>query len=304
MTPQPLQRLLPTPITDAVLVSSTVPETDYAEWNAATNYALGQRCVRSAMHSVYVRLVAGVSAAAPENDAVNWKREGPTNRWAMFDGAVGTATSAAGSISVTLQPGIVQGLFLGDPQADSVTITMTRAGLTVYHRYLGPGELRVPFDNWYDYYFGTIRSSRVLVFTDLPAYNNATITVTLTSTGTAALGMLAVGVLCDIGVVLDRPSASGIDFSKITTDDYGVTTITPRKTVRTMSLVLLVEKTQIDFVCDRMDETHATPCVWIGSRTFSSLVIWGLVKSWKTVFAGSSKSQISLEIQGVIYGSN
>jgi hypothetical protein len=301
---QPLQYLLPTAVSDAVLVSSTVPETDYAAWNAATNYTLGQRCIRSTTHSVYVRLIAGVSATAPENDAVNWKREGPTNRWAMFDGAVGTSTSASGSISVTLQPGIVQGIFLGDLQADSVTITMTQAGRTVYQRYLGPGNLRAPVNNWYDYYYGTIRSRRVLVFTDLPAYYDAAITVTLNSTGTASLGMLAVGSLYDVGDKLDKPGGGGIDYSKFTTDDYGVTTITPRKTVRTISFVVVVENTETDFVTDRLDSTHATPCVWIGSQKFASLVVYGLCKSWKFVISGSSKTQYNLEIQGIIYGSN
>ena len=60
-----LKLLKPTTITDAMLTSSTVPETDYTAWNAATAYTLAQRVIRVSTHKVYERLVAGTTATAP-----------------------------------------------------------------------------------------------------------------------------------------------------------------------------------------------------------------------------------------------
>ena len=102
----------PITITSGMLLSSSVPETDYAAWSAATAYALGAKVIRTSMHRIYQRLVSGTTATAPESDPVNWLDIGPTNRWAMFDGEISTSTTKATSLAVTLAPGRASGLAL------------------------------------------------------------------------------------------------------------------------------------------------------------------------------------------------
>ena len=47
-----MQFITPVQITDAMLVASSIPEADYAAWNAATSYAEGDRVIRASTHRV------------------------------------------------------------------------------------------------------------------------------------------------------------------------------------------------------------------------------------------------------------
>ena len=42
-----MRYIVPTTITDAMLISSSVAEADYAAWNAATAYTVGNRVIRT-----------------------------------------------------------------------------------------------------------------------------------------------------------------------------------------------------------------------------------------------------------------
>ena len=100
----------PLTITDAVLISSSASETDYAAWNAGTSYTLGQRVIRTTTHKVYENLIAGTNANLPENDSTRWLDCGATNRWKMFDAKVGTSTVLPSPLTWTLAPGRVDSL--------------------------------------------------------------------------------------------------------------------------------------------------------------------------------------------------
>ena len=160
--------IVPITITDAMLVSSSVAETDYTAWSAGTAYSVGNRVMRAVagVHANFERLVAGTTATAPENDPINWVRVGPTNRWAMLDGAVGTSTSGTASISVTLTPGVVRGLALLDLDVEGVTVTMVVDGDTVYTRVIDPVGSQEDVDSWYAYFFEAIQRRRTVVLTD------------------------------------------------------------------------------------------------------------------------------------------
>ena len=62
-----LSVLAPIPIADAMIVSSTAPETDYAAWSGATTYALGGRCISVATHRIYESLRANNRNNDPTN---------------------------------------------------------------------------------------------------------------------------------------------------------------------------------------------------------------------------------------------
>ena len=67
----PLRILNPLTVTDSILTSSSLAETDYAAWNAATAYNAGDRVIRTSVHRIYERVIAGTTATAPESDPVN-----------------------------------------------------------------------------------------------------------------------------------------------------------------------------------------------------------------------------------------
>lgn len=99
-----LRLLRPASIDDAVLTSSNVPENDYPAWSASATYALGARVILSATHRIYESAANGNVGNDPTGSAGQWIDIGPTNRWAMFDEALGSQTERAGSIVVSLDP--------------------------------------------------------------------------------------------------------------------------------------------------------------------------------------------------------
>ena len=289
----------PIAVTDAVLTSASIPETDYTAWSAATAYSVGQRVIRTNVHAIYERLVAGTTATAPESDTVNWVRVGPTNRWAPFDLATGTAATATGTISYTLTPGtIVDSIGLLDLAGDTVTVTVTSGGTTVYNNSasLVTGTNVTDFDQ---YFYGQWLAKTVVVFRDLPPYTDAVITGTVTSGSSAAIGTCILGTLVDVGSTLYGASVGIIDYSTKTTDTYGVTTITKRSYARRMSIPVQVENWAIDDMVTLLASVRATPVLWIGTDTYTSSVVFGIPRDWQIEITYPTVSHCTLTIDGL-----
>ncbi|HEY0847393.1 MAG TPA: hypothetical protein VGE12_18635, partial [Noviherbaspirillum sp.] len=131
-------------ISASMLTSSTCAEPHATEtaYNAGTTYALGATVVSATNHRKYESLQAGNVGnplpSLPTLDNPNpatayWQDVGPTNRWAMFDLLRDTQTVQASPLTVVITPGErVNSLALMKLEADSVTVTVTSGGSTVY----------------------------------------------------------------------------------------------------------------------------------------------------------------------------
>lgn len=91
----------PIPVTDAILVSSTVAEDDAPAYSAATTYAAGDKVISS--HRVYESAQAA-NTGHSVLDPTWWTDIGPTKRWAPFDQAIGTYCTGASPIEIVLAP--------------------------------------------------------------------------------------------------------------------------------------------------------------------------------------------------------
>lgn len=295
-----MRYIVPTEITDAMFVSSSVPENDHAAWSAVTAYVLGDRVIRTATHSIYERLAPGTTATAPEADTVNWARVGPTNRWAMLDGAVGTVTDATDSISVVLQPGVVRGLALLDLDVDGITVTMTVGGDVVYTRTINPIASQEDCDNYFDYFFSAIERQRVVIFSDLPPYGDCELAIVATGAGTVSIGSCVLGAMYELGTALAGATTGIIDYSRKMVDDFGVVTVAERSYSKRMSLPLMLSTRAVDVAALRLAKVRAKPVVWIGSESIDSLVVYGFIKDWSVDIPGLTISTCTLEIEGLV----
>ena len=293
-----MRYIVPTLITDDMLMSSSVPEDDHPAWAAATAYSLGERVIHG--HSIYERLVAGTTATAPDGDAANWVRLGPTNRWAMLDGAVGTATQAIDEITLVIRPGVVRGLALLDMDVESVRVTMDVDGTTIYDTTITPLATQEDCDEWYGYFFETIQRRRVVTLNDLPPYGEGEITVTVQGTGLVSVGSLVVGVMYGLGDTLANPRIGIVDYSRKVTDDFGVVSVAQRAYSRRMSLDVVMPTGAVDVASSRLARVRAQPVVWVASERMDSLVVYGFVKDWSVSIPGRVMSTCSLEIEGLV----
>jgi hypothetical protein len=268
-----LRLLQPVTITSAVLTATNVPETDYPEWSAGTTYAAGARVIRATTHRVYESTVAANLGNDPAAGAGKWVDVGPTNRWAMFDQALGTATARAGSIELTLAPGVVNALALLDVEATTV-----RAQASGYDRTIA------------------VDAGPVL-FLDLPGSGGA-VTVTITGPGTVSVGTLLIGRLVALGITEAAPSAGITDYSRKEVDDFGEATIVERAWAERMTARAIVRTDAIDAVVSRVAAVRARPSLWIGDSALDSLTVYGFFKEF-SVEVGETVSTIALSVEGL-----
>lgn len=291
----------PVTITDAILTSSDVPETDYAAWSAATAYTIGDRVIRTTTHRIYERLVSGTTATEPENDTTNWLDIGPTNRWAMFDATISTATSQSTSIEVVLTPGRIGAIALLDVSATNVTVEMeTVADGVIYSETVAMSERDAPVSSWYTYFFTGFEERATLVLTDLPIAGSATVTVTIDGgTGTASIGTLVVGMVSEIGGVEYGVRAGIQDYSRKDTDSFGRTTFVQRSFAKTFEGRLFVESSAMDALYRFLAGIRATPVLWIGADDIETLTLFGFYRDFSIDVAYPTVSYCSLTIEGL-----
>lgn len=271
-----LKLLQPVAVTGAALVSTNVAEADYPEWSSLATYASGARVIRASTHSVYESAAEANIGNDPDGLAGKWIYVGPTNRWAMFDQAVGTATQRAGSIAVTILPlASINAVALLDVIGASVRVQATG----------------------YDRTAVLASSPGLAMFPDLPS-GNGSVTITVTGTGDVSIGTLLLGTLKGIGVTEASPSAAITDFSRKVTDDFGDVTVVERAWVKRMSVRSLINTAALDSVVSRVAAVRATPSLWIGEDGRESLTIYGFFKDF-TVEVGESVSTVSLSVEGL-----
>ena len=295
----------PIQITDTEFTSSTVPETDFAEWAVGTTYADGDKVISTTTHRIYESVQASNTGNDPTTDDGTWWIDiAPTNRWAMFDNVVGTVTSQATSIIVEVDlDSIVSSLALLDISAESVRIEVIDPidGL-VYDKTITTYDQATVID-WYTYFFEDLRPQTSLIINDLPSYKQSTIKLTISnSSSNAECGTFAIGKYIELGKSQYGARVGIIDYSKKDTDIFGVTSLLERTYAKKIDVNCWVDNTQVDYIANKLAEVRATPCVWVSnndSSAYSSLVVYGFYKDWQTVISYPTVSILNMSIEGL-----
>jgi len=268
-----LRLLQPVAVEGAVLASSTVAEDSRPEWSALTIYPVGAQVIKAATHRAYESVVAGNLGNDPAGESGKWLDVGPTNRWAMFDQALGTTTTAGSSITVTLNAGAVTGVALLDVIASSVRVR-------------GTGYDRT-----------TPASAGAVTFLDLPG-TTGTVTVTISGQGPVSVGTLLIGQVVGLGLTEAAPTAGITDFSRKATDDFGEVTVVERAFAKRMTANALIRTDALDLVASRIATVRARPSLWIGAAGVDTLTVYGFFKDF-AIEAGENVSKLALSIEGL-----
>jgi hypothetical protein len=265
--------LQPVTLTGAMLAASNVAETDYPEWSALTTYPAAARVILAATHRIYESAAAGNLNNNPSGESGLWFDVGPTNRWAMFDQALGTVTSRSDSIAVTLAAGTVNAVGLLDVVGATIRVQTT-----------GYDETKAVAG-------GSVN------FLDLPGLDDDVI-VTISGTGTVSAGTLVIGTLVALGVTEESPTAGITDFSRKEVDDFGEATIVPRAWAKRMSAAALISTDAVDVVANRIAAVRAKPSLWIADDGTDSLTLYGFFKDF-SIEIGETVSKLGLTLEGL-----
>ncbi|MCQ9422724.1 hypothetical protein NRB16_04150 [Pseudomonas sp. LJDD11] len=292
----------PIDVTPAGLVSN-VPENDNPVWSATATYALGAKVMLDhnnweALAAVPAGVKPGAETVTKENPA-KWLDLGATNRWKMFDRIVGTQTTNPGSVSVTIQPGaVINSLALLNAQGETVTVVMTDPleGVVATRSFsLIDGSV----DNWYDWFFEGIEYRSSVVVLDLPSYGTASITITVTSSGTAAVGALVIGKVAEIGIALYGTGVGIDDYSVKERDRWGGWSVTEGEFSDTAKFPVVVDTDRVAKVRRMLTEIRARPVVWVGEESYEATILYGFYTSLSLIYSGPILSDCQLEIEGL-----
>lgn len=171
-----------------VLVSTTA--TDLAAYNAATTYAADAEISYAGRNWISVQ--AGNTAHTPGTDALWWIDNGPSNKLAMFDTSVSTATTHVGGLTWVLSVGRFTAIGLMGLVGQSVTITIADGATVIYTE---TRTLQTSDGTYYSFCFEDLLQTDAATFDGLLSSPTCTVTIAI---ATAALATAACG-LCVIG---------------------------------------------------------------------------------------------------------
>ena len=307
-TSSELRVITPVTITDAMLTSSSIAETDYSAWNSGTTYASGAYVIvtSTGVHKVYQSLQGSNLNKDPTSAANSawWAEVSPTNRWKMFDAASGTVSTDSASIDVVLAPGRIDTVALMDVDTYQARIRMTTvAEGTFYDQTWTLTGATDYVADWWAYFYSPISQRRSLVVTGLAMISDASVRVTLTrSGGTVSIGSLVVGQSTYLGEVRADARVGIIDYSVKTTDTFGRTSLTQRAYAKRATLDVLTATASLNTLTEELAALRATLGVWsVGNawRGFDSLQIHGWFRDWEVTFSGPNYSALSIQIEGL-----
>jgi len=302
-----LELLIPNTLTDAGLVSSTVPETDYPAYVAGTTYnTIGDRVIKN--HHVYENLRTGnlghdPSLVANRNGVTPWWNDlGATNRWAMFDQQNSTQTVGGSTLTVVMVTGSVGSIFSSNIDADYVDVSVKDqvGGTVIYTKHIDMDSSDV--SDYDEYFFDGYDFLTSFLVDDIDVYFNPEVTVTYTkASGNVAVGSLFMGRTENLGETQFGVTLSPRTFSTIATDKFGVTSIVRRPFATDMKATAQVDLEQANKAVRVVQRSLDIPCVVIGSNLpgYEALQVYGLVSA-SFGYNYHKKIILTLSVNGMI----
>jgi hypothetical protein len=288
----------PIKITDAHLAYSSVAEADHPAYNGAATYGLGDKVIYG--HRRYESLQAGNVGQLPPVAPAYWLDLGPTNRWGMFDGEVGTVTNGGPSLTVTLTPGAIDAVGFVETQAEAVHVVMESNGNIVYDKHATFEAAGKAIENWYDYFFQAVGRKTNLLLDDLPRYSDGILTINLTHESEAKCGVLVVGDRYRLGNTTYKPEIGINDFSLKTTTKYGATTLVEGAWSKKIAVNIQCATFEVDDLLRKLAAVRATACLFVGDGGSDALTVYGFYRSFRIEMAYRDISYCSMNIEGLI----
>lgn len=297
--------LVPIDITPAMLVASSVEEDDQPAWASGTTYPVGALVVYA--NRIWKSVQASNTNHQPDvvTDPPWWTDTGPTNRWAMFDRSPSTATTATGSFSVTVAPGVfVNAVGLVGVAAGTVRLQQVSPdGLTTYYDQTQTVSA-TPAGSYWNWFFGSrLQETTQIVFSGLVPYLSARLVVSVQGYGTVRTGVLLVGTLHAIGTTLSGARSEFDDYSLKDTDDFGNVTVTERPYADNTTQQVLLDNRDLPRIRALRAAVRAKPCLWVGSvrnKLAAVLACYGFFDEFSVEIPEESVSYASISIKGLV----
>ena len=280
------------------IIASNLKE-NTAPFESGKSYKKGERV----LFERYIYEAGDETSDTPDPIKGAWKRVGVSNEFAPFDFYLNTAGIVEKSLELSVHAFGARALFLGNLKAKHLSIEVldSRTGALLEAK-----EYRLfghSIASWSDYFFGSWRTkSRHNVYYELSTLaREVTFKVHAWGLAKIELGMFYAGGLQELGTTLhDKNSLSILDFSRVKTDESGITELQKGAFKRTHAFNLLVQESQLDLLAYALAEARGEARVFVVSNYFESFVIFGFLKHHEILLSKPSRSIVSVEIEGLI----
>lgn len=290
----------PIEITQAMLVSTNIPEDDHEVWNSGATYAAGVRAIKDRL--IYESLEAGNVGNDPAHTPLKWVEVESTNRWRAFDNAVNTQTKQASSMTYRIKPGqsFTTVAALNVSGAESVMVRVYQGATIVREQSVGLW-LNAQAAGWWNWWFGLRNRATQAIVEGLPGIPSAEIELVFVGGPDLAVGTILMGRERSFGLgVLQGARIRNKDYSVEQEDDWGAIRVVKRQLSRRANFTLIVPSREVDEFQRLSAELHATACLLIASRRYESMTVYGLLRVSDAVIAYYDFTEYDIELRGFV----
>lgn len=296
----------PIAVDDTNLTSSTIPEPDTAQGEVlwvAGSYNTGDRRVEG--HRIYEVTADPSTTDQPsvgsQKTPPTWVDVAPTNKFAMFDTVNSTKSIETTQLIVEIDAGVIinsiAGIAISGATAINVTVNDPVDG-EVYSQDIDMLDNSQVTD-WYEYYFSPIIRVSQFVLLDLPAYPNATITITVDGDD-IGFGNLVIGNQAVIGVANYGTNVQLLDFSRKNTDEFGNTVVSQRRTSKLVEFDVTINKSRVNYVFDLLSSITTVPSVWVGGGdTSDPTLVFGYYRDYQNNISSPTITDATIRVEGL-----
>lgn len=236
-------------------------------------------------------------------DPATWVDQGYINPLRMFDGSVGSQTTADDVLEVSIKPsgGQVNAFALFNLEGANLRITMTDPDGDEYY---DSGEIALldesTIDNWWAFFFEPYIQLPDQAITEVPPYVDGTINITVDALGSeAAIGELVMGSLVNLGRTQYGSSVGIEDYSRKDTDQFGNFDVVERGYSNSAEYDIHIEPFQTPGIKNLLAKFRATPAVYIGSPDRPSTIVYGYYRDFSIVLSSYSIDECTIEVEGL-----
>lgn len=297
-----MQIVVPIAVTDANLVSSSVPEDDAPVWSAATTYADEDEVIFE--HAVYESLVDGNIGNQPDTSPDKWLRLGATNRFKAFDEKISDLVVLNAPIEyvVAHDGSAVTSVSAFGLQASAIRVVSEDPGEGVVF-----DQTFTLIDNdqvidWFSYFFGPVgEQRREIIINNIPPFALGETTVQILGGGELKVGQIVLGRATPIGVARYGTNVGIRDFSRKDRDDFGNPIIVERGFARLVDFDLVINTTDTRRIQNLLAQNRARPVVWNGSVDDAlGTLVYGYYLDFEIVLSSPSVSNVSIQVEGLV----
>jgi hypothetical protein len=289
----------PLALTPAMVTASNAGAAD-PNYSPATSYTLGQRAYLPDDGITYECVQAPALDQYPPTSPLYWMRAEPSNRWAMWDAEISTATQVAGNLTATIAvPGRFNGAGFFGLAGDSISLVQKSAGGATL--WSATTALKSNPSGWSSYFFEPRTQVRAAVFVDLVPSVGSTLEITIAGSSTACAAVV-LGNTFDLGAAQYGASSSLISYSRKETSSSGVQTLRKGRSSKRASITLEQPRAQYNAASAVLEALDAVPAVYIGvpeSGDYEPLTILGFYRDFQVEVSYPNHHICSLEIEGL-----